>query len=162
MARLLKCYGFCHEKYEKSELTNYKSKNYCSSCLKQKKIDDEGRDTLHKVIMSLFNIPFPNGQMLRQMKMFREERNYDYEDQAKALLYAKHQLKKTMHPKYGLGLVPYVIDDAVKYHKEQTEKLEEMKNKDTSYETNVLYVKPKEIDLDIKRKEKIIDMEDIL
>lgn len=162
MARLLKCYGFCHEKYEKSELTNYKSKNYCSKCLAQKKKDDEGRNTLHLVIMSLFEIPYPNGQMLRQMKMFREDRNYDYEDQAKALLYAKHQLKKKMHPKYGLGLIPYVIDDAVKYHAEQTKKMEEMKDKGTAYESDVIFVKPKNIDLDKKRKEKIIDMEDIL
>lgn len=162
MARLLKCYGTCGKKYVKEELEQYKSKNYCSECLRVKRKDDEGRDTLQKVIMKIFNIPFPNGQMLRQMKMFREERNYEYEDQAKAILYGKYQLKKEFHPKYGLGLIPYIIDDAVEFYESQTAKMEAMKNKKTNYDTNVLYVKPKEYDKDEKRKEKLIDMEDVL
>lgn len=162
MARLLKCYGECGEKYEKEKLIHYKSKNYCENCYNKKLKNDEGRKILYEVIGNVYNIPYPTGQMLRQMKAFREERNYQYEDQAKALLYAKHILKKDMRSSYGLGLIPYVIDDAVKFYNEQVEKSKAMEGKKVQHESKVVKKKMKEFDKEERLKQKLIPMEDLL
>ena len=164
MARLLKCYGFCGEKYEKENLINYKSKNYCKECYEIKVKDDEGRKILIDTISAVFNIPYPNGQMLRQMKMFREDRNYQYEDQAKAILYSVKILKKNMHPKYGLGLIPYVIDDAIKFYEERRKLSEQMKGKNFESDSKTFKMKPKKM-VDNQSKilnKRLINMEDIL
>lgn len=162
MARLLKCYGNCGQKYPKEQLIQYKSKNYCNDCYKKKKIDDEGRHTLHEVISKVYEIPYPTGQMLRQMKTFREERNYSYENQAKALLYGKFILKKVMKSSYGLGLIPYIIDDAVRYYDEQVAKAKSMEGKKVQHESKIVKKKTVVFEKDEKLKQKLIPMEDLL
>lgn len=162
MARLLKCYGDCEKKYEKAELFNYKNKNYCPSCYRQRMKDDNGRKYLLDVISDIYKIPYPTGHMLRQMKQFKDDRNYEYEDQAKAILYSSQVLKKEMKTNYGLGLIPYVIDSAVVYYREQERRTDDMVGKEVLYESNVVKKLDKEFDKDEKRKMKIINMEDIL
>lgn len=161
-ARKLKCYGWCGEKWPKEDLTKYKNQNFCRDCYRRKVKESEGLQTLHAVIQQIFNIPFANGHMLRQIKTFHNERGYDYEDMAKAILYSKHILKKQMHVKYGLGLIPYVIEDAKKYYEDQQNRVENMKGKLISSENKVVKQKYYSYDRDVNKNKKIIDMEDIL
>lgn len=162
MARLLKCYGWCDSKYPKIELTQYKNKNYCKECYKRKVEDDDGRIKLLDTISNIYNIPYPTGMMLRQMKQFREERNYKYNDQAKALWYGKHVLKKQFYSSYGLGLIPYIIDDAVKYFEDNKKRQEKMKDVSSVNKTQTITKTWQENDKQLYRKNKMIDMEGIL
>lgn len=112
----------------KAELIKYKNKNYCFKCYKKKTEEDLGREMLVRTISEVFNIPYPTGRMLGQMKRFFEERNYTYVDQANALTYGRDVLKKKFTPNYGLGLVPYIIDDAREFYAKRDRQLEDMKN----------------------------------
>ena len=164
--RLLKCYGYkCLEngtKWPKEELFNKGNKNFCRECYEQTVKDENGRKTLYSVITQVYNIPFPNGMMLRQIKEFKRIRSYEYEDIAKALLYAKHILNRDMQVKYGLGLIPYIIGDAIKYYQDQKDRVENMKGKNVLTDNKVLKKQFNEYEKDEKRNEKIINMEDIL
>ena len=44
MSRLLKCYGYCNEKYEKENLINHNGKNYCKPCLDKFLKEQRDRD----------------------------------------------------------------------------------------------------------------------
>lgn len=160
--RLLKCYGTCNDKYAKTELINYKSKNYCKSCYDKKFKDDSEREMMVNVICTYFNIPYPTGHMLKQMKTFREERNYSYKDQANAICYSKDILKKQMKPSYGLGLIPYVIDSARDYYTKQEKRLNDMEHKEVFQDIKKVKKLEKVIDKDLPRKRKLLNMEDIL
>lgn len=160
--RLLKCYGTCGEKHPKTELTKYKNLNYCITCYRDKMKNDQERQDLLNVISSVYDIPYPTGFMLRQMKQFKEDRNYSYGDQAKAILYSKNILNKVMKSNYGLGLIPYVIEDAKKYYTDQERRMDEMEGKELQHASNVIKKLDVEFDKDAKRKEKLFNMEDIL
>jgi hypothetical protein len=165
MARLLKCYGEdcvqTGKKWEKDQLVKYKNKNFCLSCAAKEKKNDEDRTLLYKLISELYEIPFPNGLMLRQIKQFNQERKYTYENIRKALLYGKHVRNMSFHPKYGLGIVPYIIDEAVAYHDDQVRKAKAMEGKTVSSERNVVKKKFIAVDRDAKIKDKMINLEDI-
>lgn len=124
--------------------------------------DDEERLELINVISSVYDIPYPTGFMLRQMKQFREDRNYSYGDQAKAILYSKNILNKVMKSNYGLGLIPYVIEDAKKYYADQERRMDDMEGKEFQHASNVIKKLDVKFDKDAKRKEKLFNMEDIL
>ena len=165
MARLLKCYGEdcveTGEKWEKDQLVKYKNKNYCVNCVTKEKKNDEDRKLLYHLISELYEIPFPNGLMLRQIKQFNQERKYTYENIRKALLYGKYVKNMSFQPKYGLGIVPYIIDDAVAYHDDQVKKAKDMEGKTISNERTVVKKKFTSFDRDEKMKEKMINLEDI-
>lgn len=127
-SRKLKCYGWCDEKYIKLDLIKFKNKNYCFKCYARKTEEAHGYEVLKQTISEVFNIPYPTGLMLRQMKTFFEERNYTYIDQANALKYGREVLKKTFTSNYGLGLVPYIIDEARGYYIKRDKQMENMKD----------------------------------
>lgn len=126
--RKLKCYGWCEEKHIKADLIKFKNLNYCFKCYARKTEEAHGREVLMRTISDVFNIPYPTGRMLGQMKNFFEERNYTYLDQANALTYGQDVLKKSFTPNYGLGLIPYIIDDARTYYIKREKQLEDMKD----------------------------------
>ena len=161
MARLLKCYGTCEKKYLKEELTKYKGKNYCQVCLKEKRRNDEDYEFLLMKIKHSFNIPYPNGMMLRQIKTFKEDRGYSYHNQGLAIDYIKNVLRKRMETKYGLGLIPYVIDDAVKYYKENEEKARKLKDVDSINNKQRAKISAKTLKENDYGKKKMINMEEL-
>lgn len=134
MERLLKCYGWCEKEYSRKDLTKYNKKNYCAKCLERKKFDDVGRAKLYEQIRKSFKIGEPTGVMYSNSKNYREKQGYTYQDQAKAIWYADVILKKEMNEKYHLGIIPYVIKDAVKFYDEQKARIEAEKIKEKEKE----------------------------
>lgn len=82
--RLLKCYGYYNKKYPKEVLIKYSptgegaGKNHCPECYQRKVKETKEREDLYNFIKTTYNLNFPTGNMLRQIKQFREERNYTY------------------------------------------------------------------------------------
>lgn len=142
----------------KAELIKYKNKNYCFKCYKKKTEEDLGREMLVRTISEVFNIPYPTGRMLGQMKRFFEERNYTYVDQANALTYGRDVLKKKFTSNYGLGLVPYIIDDAREFYAKRDRQLEDMKNIKSLGKVEIVDKKANFYQ-EKNRKSKIIDIE---
>lgn len=135
--RLLRCYGYCGKKYPKDELVKYGGKNHCKPCASRKEKEQQDRDLLYKTIQKVYNIPFPNGQMLRQIKMFKEERNYTYEGMTKTLCYFVKIQRKQPLLQAGLSFLPYYYDSAIKYY----EDLEEKRKNTVVVENNIKIIK---------------------
>lgn len=162
MARLLKCYGTCEKKHPKEVLTKYKGKNYCQTCLKEKRHNDEDYQFLLMKISTSYNIPYPTGMMLRQIKNFKNDRGYSYRNQALAVEYIKTVLRKKMETKYGLGLVPYVIDDAVRYYKENEERARKLKDVNSINNKQRAKISSKTLKENEHGKKRMINMEELL
>lgn len=119
---LVKCYGGCEGKYEKSMMVKLKGQNHCPNCRDKVKNEQEDRQLLYNTIIKIFEVPFPTGMMLRQIKQFSEERSYTYKGMTMTLCYIKKVLRKDLNKKGGLALVPYCYDQALQYYKDLEEK----------------------------------------
>lgn len=131
MVRLLKCYGYCNEKHPKENLiklnlnknSSNPGQNYCKSCYEKKIKDHNDREDLYKYLQESFNLNFPTGLMLRQIKDFRNNRGYSYKNIRFTLNYV-FNIKKTHKPvtKFGIAIVPYFHDEMIEYFKRLKEK----------------------------------------
>ncbi|PEN61657.1 hypothetical protein [Bacillus wiedmannii] len=157
--RLLKCYGTCGEKYPQSELTKYKNANHCLPCYQAKVKEVEDREKLYELIKKTFNLNFPTGLMLKQVKQFREERQYTYKNIAFTIDYIVRIKKMKLHMQYGIALVPHFYDEMIAYYKDLKRRREQMKD-----------IKPRKVTVKMQppvleneyRKKKLINMEDLL
>lgn len=79
--------------------------------------DDKDREALEEYIKKLFNEPFVNAKIKKQITQFKNEYQYSYSGIRKALIYAfevkKYDINKANG---GIGLVPYVYKDAYNYY----------------------------------------------
>lgn len=132
MARLYKCYGDCGTQHEKEKLTKVGSQNFCFPCAEKKHKDAKDRDTLYKTIQTVYKIPYPNGQMLRQIKQFKEDRNYTYEGMTKCICYFVKVQKKQPFLNGGLSFLPYHYDSAVKYYDDLEERRKNARDVDNN------------------------------
>lgn len=111
--RLLKCYGYCNEKYPKDRLIVFKNKNYCEPCYNKRVKEVRDRNILYKTISERYNISYPTGRMLKQIKEFTEDRGYSLALINYTINYIgdyKRNIK--LDPKYGLSIIPHIIDEA--------------------------------------------------
>ena len=166
--RLYKCYGYCESKYPKEELLKFKANpnsktegvNVCRSCfdIKTKEVND--RNSLYKFIQETYNLTFPTGNMLRQIKTFKEERGYTYKNIWFTLDYV-FNVKKVYKPqtKFGVAMVPYFHDEMIAYYKNLKERRENTEVK--KIESKKITIKPFELNHEYRTK-KIINMEEIL
>lgn len=83
-----------------------------SALPQEEKIQD-----LEDYIKKLFNTSCINARIRKQIKEFREEYDYSYSGILKTLIYwydiKKNSLEKANN---GIGIVPYVFDDAKKFY----------------------------------------------
>lgn len=158
--RPLKCYGWCGEKYPREEIVKVGSKNYCKKCGERKQKEIKDREVLFHTIQITYNIPYPSGQMLRQIKQFKEDRNYDYEGMTKTLCYFIKVIKKKPFLNAALSFLPYYYDSAIKYYKELDERREKAKDI-VENEVKHIVIGPIKHDTSYKEK-KMIKMEDVL
>jgi hypothetical protein len=157
LSRLYKCYGDCNEKYIKEQLIKVGAQNFCIPCATKKQKETKDRETLYKTIQTIYKIPYPNGQMLRQIKQFKEDRNYTYEGMTKCLCYFVKVQKKQPFLNGGLSFLPYHYDSAVKYYEDLEERRKNAKDADNSV-TRITIPIIKH-DTSYYKKKKIIPME---
>lgn len=109
--------------------------------------------------MEVFDIPYPTGRMLKQMKDFKEERGYSYLDQSNALIYGHDVLNKSFHSKFALGLIPYIIEDAKQFYIKRDKQMEDMKDVDGLNNIETINKKAGSFYQEKHRQSKIIDIE---
>lgn len=160
MARLLKCYGECEGQYPSEQLIKVGTQNHCQPCAQKKMKDQADREALYKTIQAIYKIPYPNGQMLKQMKDFKEQRSYTYEGMTKTLCYVKKVMKIEPSLRGALSLLPYHYDNAIRYYDE----LEEKRKNTGEIRTDVINVRmtPLKHSTDKVKNRVFIKMEDIL
>lgn len=160
MARLLKCYGYCNEKYDKDNLVKIGAHNFCKKCAEKKQKEQQDRNTLYTTIKTVFKVDFPTGIMLKQIKQFTDERNYSLEGITKTICYFVKVQRQTPTLRGNLSFVPFHYDNAIKYYNDLEEKRKNAK--DVSNNVRVLKIKPKNHSYNELREKKIINMEGLL
>ena len=157
--RLLKCYGYCNEKYEKENLINHNGKNYCRSCLDKFLKEQQDREELYNTIKDLYDVSYPTGMMLKQIKEYKEVNGYSYKGMTLTLKYCLDELKLTFHSNMGVGIIPH------QYEKAKLDYINKLKQQENFIEidTTPVVIQISKIDNENRlKKEKLIDLEGLL
>lgn len=144
MGRLVKC-QFCEQLVDKDLTVRYDNKNFHKDCQEEYKYKKE----IYKYVAHLFgfkNENKPGPVIISQLKLFREKYpHYTYKGILAALTYF-YDIKKGSKKKAneGIGIVPYVYDDAQEYYQKlsyKQEKVAETISKQLEQEPVVIKVK---------------------
>lgn len=166
MARPVKCpsCGLTFDR-DKAEFVHHKNRYYHKLCYDtmMSKVSQEQKDLqeLEQYIMQLFKVDHINARIRQQMKRMREEYNYSYSGMLKSLIYF-FEVKRNPIEKAngGIGIVPYVYNDAYKYYYELHMAQQRNKDKDIKTFVNVakeIVIKSPQRQPKIKR---LFDMEE--
>lgn len=71
---------------------------------------------LQKIIIEVLKIPKVTTQINRQINKFVVELGLNYEEIAQALTFYFEIQKNKFDDKYGIGIVPHVVDQAKRYY----------------------------------------------
>lgn len=122
MARKYKC-PQCGEMNDEENSILYKKRRYCKDkdCLKIKEEEDSEKNSknddwveLYEYITELYGSP-PTGMMFKQLGEYRKEPfNYTNKGMYLTLKYFYETLKNPVLNGTGLGIIPYVYDEAKK------------------------------------------------
>lgn len=157
MARMPKCKS-CNEEINKelNDFTkNYKG-YYHNDCYEAIQIENQYRIELNEYISELYRVEFPTGWMLKQIKEYREKRNYTYKGMELTLryMYEVERLNRLEAHEAGLGMIPYYYEKTKKYYMNLENVTSAIKDYEVNNEAEILYMLPP----DKKRKAKMIDI----
>ena len=115
MARLPKCPDCKEDVVDKDKATKISGRWVCEKCLEIRKGKQDERQVLYDYIAKLFNIEYPTIWMKKQVKDFKEDYNYTYKGMELTLRYWTETLGNSMHEAKGIGIVPYIYDEAKEF-----------------------------------------------
>lgn len=172
MARLVKC-PHCKEEDNKDGMIKKGRRYWHEECLEEhlieieenkteediiKERDKQERKELIDFILELFDIEKPTGLILKQIKNLHEEYGYRYKAIALTLDYFFNIQNHSTENARGIGIVPYVYDEASDFYKNL--KRIEKQHKDIE-ETETKVVTIKKTKENKRRKHKTINMLEI-
>lgn len=138
MARQVKCV-YCESKVDKEEAHVYKKKNYHEKCFKVWEQEKKDYENLKNYICDLHHLDFPTGVMLKQIKNYKEENFYKYRGMELALRYFYETLDNKVRQGDGIGIIPYVYEDAKLHYIKQQNIKKSIQNED-SHESKEIVV----------------------
>lgn len=112
MARLPKCPDCKVDIVDKKKAKKVANRWICEDCQVIRDAQEVDRQSLYSYIAKLFNLDFPNMWMLKQVKDFKEQHGYTYKGMQMTLEYWTETLGNSMHDAKGIGIVPYIYDEA--------------------------------------------------
>lgn len=139
MARLVKC-PYCEQKLDKEEAYEYKKKYYHEECFDIWRSESEHRRELIDYICNLYNLDAPTGMMLKQIKEFHEDFKYKYKGMELALRYFHETLGNSVQEGSGIGIIPYIYNDAKKHYMMKMKVEQSLEEMETEVETKVIEV----------------------
>jgi hypothetical protein len=152
MARMVKC-PYCEQKLDKDEAHEYKKKYYHQNCFNEWQQESEHRKQLIEYICKLFRIEAPTGMILKQIKDYQADYKYKLKGMELALRYFHETLGNPVQQGSGIGIIPFVYEDAKKHYVKQMKITESLQNLDKNEEITV-YIDPNKN----QRKSKKIDI----
>ncbi|PAD70577.1 hypothetical protein CHH83_01885 [Bacillus sp. 7586-K] len=151
MGRQVKC-PYCEQKHDKDTAVEYNKRYYHRDCFDTWRADVEHRKELIDYICTLYKIDAPTGMITKQIKDFQEEYNYKYKGMELALRYFYETLDNRVREGDGIGIIPFVYEEAKSHYIKQLKIAESVEN--LKEEELTVYINPK---LN-KRKSKKIDI----
>ncbi len=155
----------CGKPNEKETVVNYKKNGryYCKECyealLKKKEEGKSDYNKLYDYILELYKKP-PTKQMLKQIKDYIRD-DMTYYGVMMSLKYFHEYMENPIDDTKGIGIVPYVYDEAEGYFNKIIDTMEY--NDTIELDDNIIIVKPSSDSnkLKIKRKITLDDKVDI-
>jgi hypothetical protein len=152
VARLVKC-PYCETQLQKEEAYEYKKKYYHVKCFNEWQQEKEHRQQLIDYICKTFRIDAPTGMILKQIKDFQTDYKYKLKGMELALQYFHETLGNPVQQGSGIGIIPFVYEDAKNHYIKQQKIAESLQNLESNEEVTV-YIDPNKN----KRKSKKIDI----
>lgn len=104
------------------------------------------KQELCKIICQLMGCEECNAMILRQINKYVNEHGWSYKDIARAFAYYVEVQGNTPDPKYGIGIVRFVMDDARKYYetlqKQKEAQIQAAKKQESNNNKIVITVAP--------------------
>lgn len=138
MARLVKC-PYCEKQLSKEEAVEHKKKYYHPQCFETWQKQKEHRQELIDYICKLFRSDAPTGMMLKQIKDFQTDYKYTLKGMELALKYFHETLGNTVQQGSGIGIIPFVYEDAKNHYIKQMKIAESLQNLEQNEEL-VIYI----------------------
>lgn len=115
---------YCKEKFDRDKIpaVQVSERRYAhEECANKYKLEEtqEKKDLeeLEKYIKKLFNEPYINARIRKQLRDYRKEYNYTYSGILKTLVYWYEIKGNTIeNVNYGISIVPYVYQQACDYY----------------------------------------------
>ena len=123
MPKLSTC-KLCGTKLKKEEKYTFNNKTYCKNCYDKLIEESNQYKKLINSICSYFNINKPTGLILKQIKDYRNNFDFEYNWIMYCLWYITYICNKTLDIKFGIAMVKYEYENAKKYYYKQ----EQIKN----------------------------------
>lgn len=116
MARRVKC-PECGTYNDKENTVYHNSKYYCKICFENRQRESQDYKDLIAYICELYQIEAPTGWMLKQIKDYKEQFNFTYRG-IKTTLHYFYEIQKgnSVEDSMGIGIVPFVYDEAKKFY----------------------------------------------
>lgn len=119
MARKLKC-PECGTFNSKENTVYHNNKYYCEICYENKQKISDDYKALIEYICNLYEIEVPTGWILKQIKDYKEQFAYTYKGIKTSLHYFYEiQEGNSVEEGMGIGIVPFVYDEAKKFYVEK-------------------------------------------
>lgn len=154
----------CKEKVTSDESVKDGRRYYHPTCFKMKKEQEELKKQkaqdykgLIDYICKLYKLDAPTGMILKQIKDYQEEYGYKLKGIELALRYFHETLGNPVREGDGIGIVPFVYEDAKRYYIMKMNVEESIKNCGENFVTKKI-VTIKSPKLEMKRKVKPIDI----
>lgn len=129
MPRAIKC-TLC-KRVIKDEPVKHSGKNYHQECFDEWRKEVEDRKDLNDYICKLYRIEYPTGMIRKQIKEFQEEYNYKLKGMELALRYFHETLDNKPRPGDGIGIIPFIYEEAKNHYIKQKKIAESIENMET-------------------------------
>lgn len=115
---------YCGERFnrDKEPTTQISARRYAhKECAEKheasKSQEEKDLEALEKYIMRLFDEPYVNARVRKQLKEYKEQYHFTYSGILKTLIYF-YEIKGNSIEKAngGIGIIPFVYNDALKYY----------------------------------------------
>lgn len=111
-----KCYyKDCYDnniKWDSEYLINFHGKNYCRKHYPRVKKESDDRTALINYLKLVFNVTYPTGLVLGQIKKFHDDLGYSYEGIKDAVELIQVTPSLVLDNSRGIGIVPWYYEKA--------------------------------------------------
>ena len=108
----------CNKKFyrEEEEYVKYKNRFYHKECYDIVAKEDNDKQALEDFIKKIFSLENLSPLIRRQIKNFHEQENYTYSGMLKTLNYFFIIKRNSTEKCHGIGIIPYVYEEAKDYY----------------------------------------------
>ncbi|MFO1442948.1 hypothetical protein KDN24_06920 [Bacillus sp. Bva_UNVM-123] len=129
MGRLVKC-PYCEKKLNKSESHEHKKRYYHIYCFETWQREGQDYKELMEYISELFKVEYPSLVIKKQIKDMKSE-GYKYKGMELALRYFFETLDNRVQENTGVGIIPYIYEEAKRHYIKQKKIAESIQNLDS-------------------------------